>query len=74
MEDTNCGHHTLCWDCANACFGCSWSRYFEPVEGWVATPTQGKVSDSFIVHQCPQFIRDAYEGGTKRMKKREVTK
>ena len=60
---------TLCWDCQNACnSGCSWSRSFKPVKGWVATPTiinQGvRTQDgdpfytkSFFVHKCPKFIK-----------------
>ena len=65
---------TLCWDCANACVGCSWSRQFLPVKGWKATRTYGKTFDSYIVHECPEFVRDAYQGGVKRYKKQEVTK
>lgn len=45
---------SLCWDCQNACCGCSWSRSFEPVEGWEARPS----GDSFFVINCPQFIPD----------------
>lgn len=41
-------HSQLCWDCANACGGCSWSGIdpvthkprFEPVPGWKAKPTR----------------------------------
>lgn len=45
---------SLCWDCQNACGGCSWSRCFEPVAGWEAKPSE----DSFFVINCPQFIPD----------------
>ncbi len=27
-----------CWDCINACGGCSWSAKGEPVPGWKAEP------------------------------------
>lgn len=69
--------HTLCWDCANACGNCSWSRRDPmPVDGWVATPTKIKLrnpdhqygeahSNSYIVRSCPQFKRDAVEYGMK---------
>ena len=30
----------LCWDCANACGGCEWSRSFRPVPGWSASPSR----------------------------------
>lgn len=59
---------TLCWDCANACGGCSWSSEFRPVDGWEATPTRVKVYrwkyggikevDSFHVTKCPLFKDD----------------
>lgn len=68
---------TLCWDCANACGGCSWSsREAQPVDGWDATPTkvnmtiehnQPRSVDSYIVHSCPQFVRDAKNGGHERL-------
>lgn len=31
---------TLCWSCANAYGGCSWSKSFAPVDGWAAEPTK----------------------------------
>ena len=73
------GHYpsnTLCWDCKHAVpdrdgeKGCSWSRRFIPVDGWVATPTTQilayrgdthhrykQTDSSFIVHECPKFER-----------------
>ena len=58
---------TLCWTCQNACGGCSWSRSFEPVEGWEAKPTKLNIyvkegnedlNSSFFVISCPQYIPD----------------
>lgn len=57
---------SLCWDCRRAVGGCSWSRSFQPVEGWEAEPTrlalcrEGKqyVTSSFYVTRCPLFERD----------------
>ena len=50
----------LCWRCKNACGGCSWSRCFQPVEGWDATSTIVKDSEgdihSYEIHKCPEFI------------------
>lgn len=61
---------TLCWDCKNAVatadrkHGCSWSRWFRPVDGWEAVRkdvrvisggTQERLSESYIVKKCPQF-------------------
>ena len=56
---------TLCWDCANWCADCSWSKSFIPVPGWTAEPTvkfgQGeRPISSFRVLDCPQFFRDSY--------------
>ena len=60
--------NTLCWSCANACGGCSWSDgTFTPVEGWTAIPAkisairgEGREQeiDSFIVTKCPKFKND----------------
>lgn len=57
---------SLCLDCANACCGCSWSRSFVPVSGWVAEPQKinnryGNTVvqlDSFRVISCPCFKHD----------------
>lgn len=53
---------TLCWNCANAVGGCSWSQSFEPVEGWDAVPCiirgNGIEVPSFRVLSCPLFERD----------------
>lgn len=59
---------TLCWDCINAVpekeRGCSWSRSFTPVPGWVAkesaiyskTYESETVSiKSYCVMECPEF-------------------
>lgn len=60
---------TLCWDCARAKTDhCSWFKGFKPVKGWDATPTDNKEFKSYIVHECPEFIRDAYSGGTRKTK------
>ena len=66
---------TLCWDCKRANGGqdgCSWSKWFIPVEGWDAEPTQmrimaGNTTDSYIVMHCPQFLRDGYDCGQRRV-------
>jgi hypothetical protein len=61
-------HHnanSICWDCRRATGFCSWSREFEPVQGWVAEPTEiksdkagtGTVS-SYEVRKCPLFEMD----------------
>ena len=70
-----CGNvSTLCWKCANACGGCSWTERdkktgkvrFQPVEGWKAVAENlknnggsgPKVIKSFRVIFCPMFRRD----------------
>lgn len=61
---------TLCWRCANACGGCSWSADFYPVKGWTARPTIIKADasetwhhdvKSYIVIKCPLFKDDEYQ-------------
>lgn len=64
--------YTLCWDCANATnSACSWSAWFEPVEGWQAVPVHKTALDSYTVISCPQFKRDALRGGLARITKKE---
>lgn len=61
-------HLTLCWGCEKAGGKCSWSKKFEPVEGWVAIPTKVLVGrgskatgrkriyiDSYDVYSCPEY-------------------
>ena len=68
-------NQTICWDCANATGGCSWVDHFIPVDGWQAVPKKMKLHNkldgrsetgSFIVSECPEFIRDAFGYGLKR--------
>lgn len=54
---------TLCWSCAKACKKCSWSRNFEPVEGWEAEKTTlqqppYRVVQSHRVIRCPEYECD----------------
>ena len=52
----------LCWSCANACCGCSWSRWYEPVDGWTAEKTvivqAGYRTESYKVTACPEYESD----------------
>ena len=61
------GHkeQTLCWGCAKACGGCSWSNHWDhlPITGWIAVPCKLKVNrgeyvESFHVTECPEFEPD----------------
>ena len=70
---------TLCWDCANATGGCSWSDHWkhQPVKGWYAVRNdlkskEGTMVESYIVISCPEFVRDAREGGMIRKKVKNV--
>lgn len=67
---------TLCWKCQNANCGCSWSRFYEPVNGWEAISTiiqchsnVGKKrnvetkTNSYLVLKCPEFKRDEVRKG-----------
>jgi len=51
---------TICWGCANAYSGCSWSKNFKPVEGWKAKKTTVNLGgrgneESYMVYECPMF-------------------
>lgn len=55
---------TLCWSCKKACCGCSWSKFFIPVKGWVAEPTiiadkaETYKINSYHVKSCPKYINE----------------
>lgn len=56
----------ICFDCKKACGGCSWSKDFEPVPGWIAEECYIPiVEDNLTCHietyhitACPQFEPD----------------
>ena len=53
---------TICWDCKKAMRGgCSWSdpERQQPVDGWTAV----KHGESYVVHACPEFVRETYGCG-----------
>lgn len=51
---------TICWKCANACGGCSWSqKRAKPVDGWEAIRRDlYRGIESYIVLSCPKFVPD----------------
>ena len=59
---------TLCWDCKNSTKPhiCPWARDFTPVNGWNAKETHiggAYQYDSYLVMDCPLFVRGAFNGG-----------
>ena len=79
MDDKFYKPKTLCWDCDNATGGCSWSEHMNhtPVKGWYAVRNdiktkEGTHTESYIVISCPEFVRDAREGGMIRKKVKNV--
>lgn len=57
----------LCWTCARACGGCSWSAEFKPVRGWKAKKTKLYVdrgehnkhyTTSYRIKECPLYKDD----------------
>ena len=66
---------SLCWECANAYGGCSWTGIdetgkvmFQPVEGWDAVETTislggRRMDKSYKVISCPEFLREQKEKG-----------
>lgn len=56
---------TICWTCANACGGCSWSDHWKhrPVPGWKAEKAllrvnRGEMVESYSVIECPEYRPD----------------
>ena len=58
-----------CWTCAKAYGGCSWSKNFTPVPGWIAEKrryTEKEFSDrrknvdrvTYAIEYCPEFERE----------------
>lgn len=60
VVDYTAGEFQPCWTCRNACGGCSWSREFQPVEGWTAEktviPSNGEYAESYRIVKCPEYI------------------
>lgn len=64
-------HTQPCWFCAKACGGCSWSKSYIPVEGWIAEKTYsdtyidttGKLCqiESYKILQCPELVDERIE-------------
>lgn len=67
---------SLCWSCKNAVpkirngkyiCGCSWSKDFQPVEGWTAEKdvkgeNGGNRMESWNVLDCPEYEKDVPDG------------
>lgn len=70
MENKQIKKATLCWKCKNAVpsasSGCSWSRAFQPVEGWTTerkhtakgNGSADAVYETYCVTTCPEFRKD----------------
>ena len=63
----------LCWSCAKACGGCSWSRKTkpEPVPGWTAEPRTIKMASitlvpSYAITDCPEYVQDCEDSSKPR--------
>lgn len=52
-----------CWNCGNACGGCSWSRDFVPVPGWDADANilADGTMRGYTIRYCPEQIPDDHE-------------
>ena len=79
MDNLTPAKFTLCWDCAKACGGCSWTEYYSqtPVDGWVADKRILRMDNykfcyTYVVRQCPEFVRDAAGGGIYRYRDGKV--
>lgn len=72
---------TLCWDCAKACGGCSWSDHWKhsPVPGWKTEETTLRLNNdqytkTHIVLECPEFVADGHGGGLYRIRSEDSDK
>ena len=64
----NLPKYQLCWDCANAVGGCKWSKHLKPIKGWEAVKTRvGTPVETYLIIKCPLFVRDAYDGGIRKV-------
>ncbi len=68
MREKTRKRQTLCWQCAKACGGCSWSRLaHKPVDGWTAErrdiyiQNKPDLLESYIVESCPEYVPDGRE-------------
>lgn len=54
--------YTRCWTCQNACAGCNWSRFGEPVPGWeakkIVIPSNENYAEGWFVVSCPEYVED----------------
>lgn len=55
-----------CWNCGNACGGCSWAQDFTPVKDWEAEPVTVKDKEGDIrtykIKYCPQYTLEKHGG------------
>ena len=81
MGEIKPSKHTLCWDCAKAVGGCSWSDHdrHTPVDGWTAEERYLRIDCkggcmTYVVRECPEFVRDGTGGGVNRYPAPETDK
>lgn len=59
-------HMQICFSCTKAVCGCSWSRWFKPIEGWDAVPSEIKnvagntvrITPSYAIRGCPEYEKE----------------
>lgn len=63
-------HTQPCWYCTKACGGCSWSKNYTPIDGWVAEETicdrfidyRGvNITHSYKILHCPELVDERIE-------------
>lgn len=58
-------HSQPCWDCANACGGCEWSKSFQPVRKMVKNgKREWRPMESYAIRSCPEFVKEERHGET----------
>ncbi|ADU23813.1 hypothetical protein [Ruminococcus albus] len=67
-----CG--TLCWCCQHSTdLECRWFQNFRPVPGWVAIPERCMNAISYMVFDCPNFLRTSRFAAEKEQYKEPIT-
>lgn len=62
VVDYTASNFQPCWTCTKACGGCSWSKDFKPVPGWIAEkryiPSNGELAETYKIISCPEYIKE----------------
>lgn len=55
IYDPNNTSNECCTLCKKACGDCEWSKHLQPIDGWIAAPTNNAIKNGFKIFYCPEF-------------------